>query len=193
MKIREIIPEVLFAIEYDDDGGIDIYRKLFEYEWNDLDGLIDFFEKYQSDISSFLVEQLGIDREDSEQFAMLAFDEAINLEKHLRECAENSRNGCDNGLVTMFKPYGGKYDCVSKMPCKCYGDNRPPLLRLYAIEITASCYLLVYGGIKLKQTIQESPVLCDEVDKRFDAVRSRLAQYLVEDGTDLKEIQDEDL
>lgn len=192
MKIREIFPNVLFAVEYDKDG-VDIYHKLFYEEWSNLDGLIEFFEKYKSEISSFLVEELEVDREESEQFAMIVFDEAVNLEAHLRRCAENSQKGDDDGLDTMFEPYGGKFLESKKIPCKCYGENNPSMLRLYAIEITNRCYLIVYGGIKLKKTIQESPVLRDEVDKRFSIVRRLLLNHLIDDETDIKDWKDEEL
>lgn len=192
MKIREIFPDVLFAIEYDKDG-VDIYRKLFAHEWNDIDGLIAFFEKYKSDISDFLVQELEIDREESEQFAMVVFEEAVNLEKHLRKCADNSRNGRSDGLDTMFKLYEGQFLESKNIPCKCYGENNPSMLRLYAIEITRRCYLIVYGGIKLQKTVQESPVLRDEVNKRFTTIRSILSKHLIEDENDIKDWKDEDL
>lgn len=64
---------------------------------------------------------------------------------------------------------------------------------LYAIEITRRCYLIVYGGIKLQKTVQKSPVLRDEVDKRFSAICSLLSRHLIEDENDIKDWKDEDL
>ena len=64
------------------------------------------------------------------------------------------------------------------MPVKGYGVMDSTFLRLYAIRLDKNCYLLVYGGIKLNKTIQDSPILRDNVFQKMDMVRS----YLVEEG-----------
>lgn len=43
------------------------------------------------------------------------------------------------------------------MPQKSYGTNNPSLLRLYAIKFGKNQYLIVTGGIKLGDSIQNSP------------------------------------
>ena len=61
-----------------------------------------------------------------------------------------------------------------------YGKNNHTFIRLYAIKIEKNCYLIVYGGLKLAKTIQESPVLKDHVFAKIDWVR----QYLKREGID---------
>ena len=69
----------------------------------------------------------------------------------------------------------GKYKCLWTLePMKSYGTNRPSLLRLYAIKLGPNCYLIVYGGIKLGDTIQNSPVLKDKVFNKIDNVLNYL-------------------
>lgn len=51
-------------------------------------------------------------------------------------------------------------------------------LRLYAIRFTKNCYLIVYGGIKLNSSIQNSPELKDNVFQKIDKVK----QYLVDEN-----------
>ena len=63
--------------------------------------------------------------------------------------------------------------------------NTPSLLRLYAIKIDSNCYLIVYGGIKLGTTIQDSPVLKDNVFKKIDQVLSYLRVNGITDSNDI--------
>ena len=81
---------------------------------------------------------------------------------------------------------GGKYKCLwSLEPMKSYGTKSPSLLRLYAIKIDTNCYLIVYGGIKLGDTIQNSPVLKDKVFNKIDSVLSFLKNNGIADSEDI--------
>ncbi|MBO5700268.1 MAG: hypothetical protein J6R57_02490, partial [Bacteroidales bacterium] len=80
----------------------------------------------------------------------------------------------------------GKYKCLWTLePMKSYGTGMPSLLRLYAIKIDSNCYLIVYGGIKLGATIQDSPVLKDNVFKKIDEVLSYLRVNGIADSDDI--------
>ena len=80
----------------------------------------------------------------------------------------------------------GKYKCLwSLEPVKSYGPYSPSLLRLYAIKLDSNCYLIVYGGIKLGSTIQESPVLKDKVFNKIDAVLTFLKINGITESNDL--------
>lgn len=70
-------------------------------------------------------------------------------------------------------------------PMKGYGTLESSFLRLYAIRVDYNCFLIVYGGIKLNDTIQNSPVLKDNVFKKIDSVRQFLKDEGVLDGEDL--------
>ena len=71
------------------------------------------------------------------------------------------------------------------MPVKGYGKNRHTFLRLYAIRIEPNCYLIVYGGLKLARTIQESPVLKEHVFAKIDWVLQYLKREGIVDNEDL--------
>ncbi len=51
-------------------------------------------------------------------------------------------------------------------------------LRLYAIMFESNCYLIVYGGIKLNDKIQNSPGLQENVFRKIDQVK----QFLVDEN-----------
>ena len=71
------------------------------------------------------------------------------------------------------------------MPVKGYGRKAHTFLRLYAIKVEANCYIVVYGGLKLGRSIQESPLLKNEVFNRIDRVLRYLKQEGVIDHEDL--------
>ena len=60
-------------------------------------------------------------------------------------------------------------------------------IRLYAIRMEENCYLIVYGGLKLADTIQNSPVLKTEVFKRIDQTLAYLKREGITEQEDLKE------
>lgn len=70
-------------------------------------------------------------------------------------------------------------------PMKSYGSGRPPLLRMYAIKIQPNCYLITGGGIKLADTIQNSPELKDHILQDIDKVRSWLKTNGIIDSDDM--------
>ena len=70
---------------------------------------------------------------------------------------------------------------------KSYGTGRPPLLRMYAIKMGKNEYLITGGGIKLADTIQNSPGLKDHVLQNIDRVRRWLKNNGVLDGEDMNE------
>ena len=62
------------------------------------------------------------------------------------------------------------------------------MLRLYAIKIETNVYLITGGGIKLADTIQNSPGLKDHVIQNIDLVRNWLKEHGIEDKEDLTNI-----
>ena len=69
---------------------------------------------------------------------------------------------------------------------KSYGTDRPSLLRIYAIKMGANTYLITGGGIKLADTIQDSPDLKDHVLKNIDRVREFLKANGIMDSDDME-------
>jgi hypothetical protein len=73
------------------------------------------------------------------------------------------------------------------IPMKGYGTGKPTFIRLYAIRMEENCYLMVYGGLKSADTIQNSPVLKTEVFKRIDQTLAYLKREGITEQEDLKE------
>jgi hypothetical protein len=69
---------------------------------------------------------------------------------------------------------------------KSYGTFRPSLLRIYAIKMEANTYLITGGGIKLADTIQNSPDLKDHILQDIDLVRDYLKRNGIMDSDDIE-------
>ena len=102
--------------------------------------------------------------------------------------ADNAKNGETPDFESYFQPLEGKYIYEWKLiPMKGYGTGKPTFIRLYAIRMEENCYLVVYGGLKLADTIQNSPVLKTEVFKRIDQTLAYLKREGITEQEDLKE------
>lgn len=76
---------------------------------------------------------------------------------------------------------------VNSIGCSNYGTIKPSLLRMYAIKMSANVYLITGGGIKLADTIQNSPGLKDRVLQDIDKVRTFLKENGIWDSDDLEQ------
>lgn len=175
MDIVSIIPDRIYSIKYDEDETSEYYR-LFNKEWTDVDSLIEFFQSHSEYTENEFWGFLG---NDPEKAAARVLKDAYMLEPLLKELAENSNKGEQPDLEDYFKPLNGKYGYdINYIPTKGYGVLESTFLRLYAIRFTKNCYLIVYGGIKLNSSIQNSPELKDNVFQKIDKVK----QYLVDEN-----------
>lgn len=175
MDVVAIIPDRIYSIKYDDEDAAEYYR-LFEEEWTDVNYLINFFQSYPEFTENEFWGFLG---NDPEKAAARVIKDAYMLEPHLRELAKNSDNGELPNLEDYFEPLNGKYGYdIEYVPMKGYGVLESTFLRLYAIKFSENCYLIVYGGIKLNSSIQNSPRLQENVFRRIDKVK----QFLVDEG-----------
>lgn len=182
MDIVEIIPNRIYSIKYDDEDTTEYYR-LFNKEWTDLDFLMDFFQSHSEFTEN---EYWGFLGNDPEIAAARVLEDANMLEPHLKELAENSENGERPDLETYFKPLNGKYGYdIEHIPVKGYGVLESTFLRLYAIRLEANCYLIVYGGIKLNSSIQNSPGLQENVFRKIDKVKQYLVDECIIDKDDI--------
>ena len=117
---------------------------------------------------------------------MNVLNEAEELEDYIMELVSNMKLGIKPDFDEYFHFLDGKYKCLWTLePMKSYGTGRPSLLRLYAIKLESNCYLIVYGGIKLGDTIQNSPVLKDKVFNKIDNVLNYLRANGIEDSEDI--------
>lgn len=168
MEIVGIYPPYLYAVKYSDDN-MDIYRLTIKNLTDD-EYLEKFYGKFQDQISDFLVKNLGIPRDEIEEYEAITNDQMIDIYEDLRRICKNIREKKISDFDGYFKPHspidfpnpdggGGKSQQygVEYLPVKCYGSERPPLVRLYAIELTSDCYLIIFGGIKITRSTNDCP------------------------------------
>lgn len=184
MEIVEVYNDLLYSIGFDEED-LNEYDRVFK-EWHDLDYLINFFTEHKNYIQSDFWIKAGLDPNNPEKSAQKVIDEADNLELYIKSIVHN----CEKGLSPDFDDYfhflGGKYKFLwSLEPVKSYGPYSPSLLRLYAIKLESNCYLIVYGGIKLGTTIQDSPVLKDKVFNKIDTVLAFLKINGITESNDI--------
>ncbi len=68
---------------------------------------------------------------------------------------------------------------------KSYGVENPSMLRIYAIKLKKNLYIITGGGIKLSDSIQNSPGLKDHVIKNIDRTRQFLKVNGIKDKEDI--------
>ncbi|MDE6286514.1 MAG: hypothetical protein K2L99_05935 [Muribaculaceae bacterium] len=184
MEIVEIYQDWLYSISFDEED-LNEYRRVFN-EWHDIDYLVNFFTENRTLINTDFWLKAGLNPDNPELSASRVIGEADRLETYIEQLVVNCSRGIKPDFDEYFRFLGGKYKCLwSLEPVKSYGTDSPSLLRLYAIRLEANCYLIVYGGIKLGSTIQNSPVLKDKVFSKIDSVLSYLRSNGITDGDDI--------
>lgn len=169
MEIREIYKDCLYSIKFD-EADTDEYSRAISL-WKDLDFLVDFFKANAKEVEQPFWRAVGLNPDTPLASAERVASEAIALAAHISDLAHNAINGDVPDFEDFFHPLGGKYSYVRELePHKSYGTFNPSLLRLYAIRIERNVYLIVFGGIKLGSTIQNSPGLKQQVFNRIDNV-----------------------
>lgn len=173
MDIQEIYKGCLYSIKFDDADANEYSRVLSL--WKDLDYLVDFFKKYAKEVDQPFWREVGLLPDNPIASAERVASEALVLASHIRDLAQNVKDGKLPDFEDFFQPLGGKYSYVRELePHKSYGTFKPSLLRLYAIKFDTNVYLIVFGGIKLGRTIQNSPGLKEQVFNKIDNVISFL-------------------
>ena len=184
MEIIELYQDKLYCIKYDGEAKNE-YARIFG-QWHDLDYLVKFFKDNASYIATPFWRSAGLMPDKPELSAQKIIDEANLLEPYIRTLTENADKDVLPDLDTYFHFLGGKYKCLwSLEPMKSYGTAKPSLLRLYAIKLDSNCYLIVYGGIKLGDTIQNSPGLKENVFRKIDEVLNYLRTNGIIDREDI--------
>lgn len=163
MEIIEIAQNCLYAIKYSDQQ-FDEYNRIFE-EYGNFEKVHDFFETYKWEIENYYVRELGIAADETEAFTQYVIEEAIELEEHFENLIDNTLDGNTPDLYGHFKILEG-FEKEDMPAMKSYGNKRPSLLRVYAIEIEPNCMVIFYSGIKITHTIGKCPVLGENVIKK---------------------------
>lgn len=185
MKITEIYPDSLFAIQFDENDQNE-FEKAFTL-WQDLNYLVDYFSANSDLLESDFWKSIPIPA-DYEALSKNVVEESFDLQDYIQEIAENTANGVQPDFDSFFQELGGKYKYLRQyIPQKAYGTNSPSMLRLYALRIAANCYLVVHGGIKLTKEIHDTPSLRDELFVKIDNVLQFLNANGILDSEDLKD------
>ena len=180
LEIEEIYPPHIYSVRYEgrDENEFD---RLFR-SWNDVDCVISFIEGNKD----FLKDDIWVKVSEPEDAAKQVLTEAEDLEKLFETLYENSKRGGYPDYDSYFHYLEGKYKYeLEWIPMKSYGTVRPSLLRLYAIKMDSNVYLITGGGIKLADTIQNSPRLKDYVLQDIDRVRRYLCEQGIFDSDDM--------
>ncbi|MDE5886625.1 MAG: hypothetical protein K2H46_03450 [Muribaculaceae bacterium] len=212
MEIIGIYPPALYAVRYSGEA-LNIYRLTIRNLTDD-EYLIKFFTSFKEEISQYIVDELGYERDDIEDYVVEANDQIIDLRDELKRISNEIRLGICQDFGGYFQPHssidisippegGGasvKYG-VDYLPVKCYGIGHPSLVRLYAIEFSYDCYLIIYGGIKIKRSTNDCPAFDDkmsvttlesELRKRLYKVCEFLKENSIVDRQSLLDYMEED-
>ena len=130
MEIVRIHAPYLYAVKYDGDS-LNIYRRTLSKLTDDR-YLTEFFNRFGSRICDCMIHDFSN-----------CFDPHSKFD--IRELPD--------GGGRSYK-YATGY-----LPVKCKGSSATPLVRIYAIELSLRCYIIVYGGIKLALDTNDAPDL----------------------------------
>lgn len=181
MNIEAIYEPYIYSVKYDDQA-VNEYDRLLD-AWNDMSYVVDFFERYQSELNNpiwpkYLKEPVAA--------AKCARDEAIDLEKLFDQLYQNTLDGKQPDFDSHFKFLDGDFKYVTEcVPMKSYGTNKPSFLRIYAIKLQSNTFLITGGGIKLAKKIQDAPELQNHVMRNIKKVREWLISNNIADAEDL--------
>ena len=180
MEIIPINPPFIYSIQYDEEEENE-FDRLFNL-WDDVTIVTQFFKSNQSFLRSDIWQQI-LEPEDA---ARQVLDEADQLEDLFEEMNKNTQEGTQPDFDSHFHYLEGKFkDVLEWLPMKSYGTMHPSLLRIYAIKMEKNTYLITGGGIKLADTIQNSPDLKDHIIQNIDKVRDFLKKNGIYDSNDM--------
>ena len=180
MEIIAIFEPYIYSIKYEGKTENEFDRLLAE--WNDVESVTNFLEENRS----FLKTEIWKAVPNPESAAHQVMDEAAALEMLFNELAQLTVQGKEPDFDSQFKFLDGKYKFeMEYVPMKSYGTQNPSLIRLYAIKMAPNTYLITGGGIKLADTIQNSPGLKEYVIQDIDRVRTWLKMNGILDAEDM--------
>lgn len=187
IRVCELFSPYIFAVQYDGDD-LDIYEQMVERLTNHK-FLVDHFRRFSDHIDAEGEKIYGFPRSEAQEYARIAVKNMQDLEEALVQRCEDIDNGKETDFKELFEvhsksdqralPEGGgkssQYD-VDYLPVKCFGMKKPSLVRIYAIEISLTCYIIIYGGIKLADTSSHCPDynVRGEVSNLEEELKSRI-------------------
>ncbi len=142
MKIVCIFADQLFACHYEGEEDNE-YDRLMEL-WTD----VEFLSNYAKENNI----------PDVRKFVMNVLQGAEQIQNLLEEINQNKKP-----FTTYFEPL--QYSEINRVISLQKGKIRKNILRLYAIKLDDTCFLLTGGAIKMSQTMQGHPDTNRELEK----------------------------
>lgn len=181
MEIIEIYSNHLYAIQYE-EGEENEFDRLFD-EWNDMEKVVKFMEENKIYLSNKEIWGREFNTEDAAKRVRI---EAEELEELFDTLYENTKTGKKPDFDSHFRELNGKYIYeINYIPMKSYGVENPSMLRIYAVKLKPNKYIITGGGIKLSDSIQNSPGLKDHVIHNIDRTRAFLKANGIDDVEDI--------
>lgn len=184
VRILVICRETLFAVQFE-DAEVDEFSRVFD-QWNDVAYLYNFFQKHIKDLQSGFYakhpERLSI-----ETAIQRTLNEAEALEDRLKFVASGPERGVY--LQNYFKPLNNEdYRQKVLKKSKATGLSRKSWLRIYAIHISDSCFVISGGAIKLTPTMNTRFHLFKELNK-LETTKDYLMDRGMLDKDDFKTLE----
>lgn len=142
MEIVCIFADQLFACHYEGEEDNE-YDRLMEL-WTD----VEFLSNYAKENNI----------PDVRKFVMNVLQGAEQIQNLLEEINQNKKP-----FTTYFEPL--QYSEINRVLSLQKGKIRKNILRLYAIKLDDTCFLLTGGAIKMSQTMQGHPDTNRELEK----------------------------
>ena len=170
MEIVGIYPPYLYSIKKSDNDlseYSEIFNRLTSEEY-----VTDFFDKFADAVSDFWINYLGNVRDEIEDYITEIDNDIWDIRDEIKSICNSEERINKGDLQSLFIPHS-KYDIrelphgggrsikygIGYLPVKCYGISRPSLIRIYAIELSINCYIIIYGGIKIDLDTNKCPAL----------------------------------
>ena len=144
MEIVPIFGQNLFAIKYAGETK-DEFSRLFEL-WQDPEYLEDFFETHKVDLEGGFWSDMNV-----ENAVIETFDYAQNFEQHLLLLSDQGENEQLIGLEEIFAPL---HNLQAQIQILGKSKAKATWLRLYALRVDRSVYIITGGAIKLTQEME---------------------------------------
>lgn len=162
MTFDPIIPDGLWAVRYDnclDNAFFQVFN-----QWTDPMWLRDFFFKNKDDLNTYF----KVTNVDSAIYETI--EDAHDLQCLILDLAVESDL---NKVFRPLEPSRMSDIILGKEKAKGKPLNHPSWLRIYALKVGDSTYIITGGAIKLTATMQEREHTLEEL-KKMEAVRNYL-------------------
>lgn len=181
MRLEKIYEPYIYSIKYEgqEDNEFD---RLFD-AWSDMS----YLENFMMTNKKYLDNPIWGVVYSPEKAAATVRDEANDLNDLLYELYKHSFYGEKPDFDSHFRFLDGKKyrDVLEYIPMKSYGTYNPSFIRIYAIKLKNNQYIITGGGIKLADSIQDSPDLKNHVIQNIDRVRAWLISNGIMDEQDI--------